>query len=630
MSRTNPDRSPVSVSTPALRENTGYVTPEEAGTLTEEPGVYLMKDARGTVIYVGKAKNLKKRVSSYFQKSHNADSELKTRLMVGNVAIIDYVRVGSETEALILEANLIKEYRPRYNIQYKDNKFYPFVKVTAREDFPRIVFTRETRKDGARYFGPFTSARAVRSYIDVVQRIFQIRTCVEMPRKECLNYHIKRCTGPCIGKITREEYREQVRLASRLLDGETGDLIRELDQQMREASAARLYEKAQIVKNKIDAIRLFEAGQNVYLPSGINADFIGLASRMGKVNFVAVIVRNGRMVGKRSYTASLQVEEDLSDVLAGFILEYWKNSDRKQSVFFLEPDYEGIVGELAGYFETAGAPGVRVQIAREDKHKALVNIARENAGLHLVQVLSKVERSESLKMLQDTLKLDTLPMRIEGFDVANILGTYPVASMVSFYAGKPDKSNYRHFRIKTRSAPDDFAMIAEAVTRRYRRLRDENAELPDLVLIDGGKGHLNAALEALAGLGVSLNVISLAKKNEEIYNPYDGKPLVLRKNSPALHVLQQVRDESHRFANAFYNRIKGRDLVSSVFDRIGGIGEKRRRALLAKLMDREVLRNLSEEKLRDIGFPKKTAALALAEIRRRFPDKAGGAEKDKT
>lgn len=600
-----------------LKENTGYIKPSEVHDLPDSPGVYLMKDKRGTVIYVGKANSLKKRVSSYFQKKTDTENNVKTRLLVENIHIIDYIKVANETEALILEANLIKEYQPRYNIDFKDNKFYPFVRVTAKDEFPRIVYTREQRKDGAKYFGPYTSSRAVRQYIDIVQRVFQLRTCVEMPKKECLNYHIKRCTGPCIGKISGEEYREQVRQAVELLSGGADALLEEMEKEMLKASRDQLYEKAQIFKEKIQAIRSFEDSQSVFLPKQIRADFIGLFTRMGLINFVVIIIRGGKMVGKRSYTASLQVEEDLADVLTSFILEYRKQSDRMQDTVYIAKEYEGIVAELNGYFRGIG-DDVAIAVAREERHKALVRMAVENAALHMTQVLSKVEISESLQTLQEHLKLDTLPMRIEGFDIANILGTFPVASLVSFYAGKPDKGNYRRFRIKTKTQADDFAMIHEAVFRRYKRLKEEGKEFPDLVLIDGGKGQLNAALEALAELDLHLNVISLAKKNEEIYDPYHERPLVLPKNSPALHVLQQVRDETHRFANAYYNKIKGKGMLSSVFDHIEGIGEKRKKIIIQKLLNYDIIRDLKEEDLVKEGLPARTASAVLKEIRARF------------
>ena len=599
-----------------LKENRGYVLPSEVGTLPESPGVYLMKNKEGIVIYIGKAKNLKKRVSNYFQ----SEKELKIRFLVINIAIIDYIKVSNESEALILEANLIKEYKPKYNVMFKDNKFYPFIKVTVRDDFPRIVFSRDERKDGSKYFGPYTSARSVRQYIDVIQRLFFIRTCVEMPKKECLNYHIKRCSGPCIHKITYEDYREQVKQALSFLSGDYGNLVSDLEAQMKSAAHDLLFEKAQLIKEKITAIRMFESTQSVFLDSNINADFIGLFTKMGKIIFVASIIRNGKMIGKRSYSATLQFEEDIDDILTNFIIEYSKQNDKNLTSIFIDGSYREIIEPLNVYFENINS-GIHLNTPHNENQKALIRMATENASLHLVQILSKVETSESLKLLQDVINLDTLPMRIEGFDIANILGENAVASMVSFYAGKPDKKNYRHYKIKTKSTPDDYAMINEVVYRRYKRLKEEGEEFPDLILIDGGKGQLNAAYKALSDLGVTLNIVSLAKKNEEIYNLFQDKPLVLNKNSAALHILQQVRDESHRFANSFYNKIKGDSNLESLFEKIPGIGKKRKQIILQKFLNHDIIKNLKTEDLIKEGIPGKIAEELLLKLKSKSSEK---------
>ncbi len=596
-----------------IQKMEGFVQPSEAGTLPDSPGVYLMKDKNGKVIYVGKAKSLKKRVSSYFQSG----KELKTYFLVENISLIDYIKVANEPEALILEANLIKEYQPKYNVMFKDNKFYPFIKVTVKDDFPRIVFSREERRDGSKYFGPYTSARSVRQYIDVVQRLFMIRTCFEMPGKACLNYHIKRCTAPCVHKVSYEDYREQVKAALLFLSGETGSLLEDLDAEMKKASGNLLFEKAQLIKEKISAIRLFEETQNVFFDANMNTDFIGLFTKMGKVIFVITIIRKGRMIGKRSYSASLQLDEDISDVMTNFIIEYSRKIDDKVKSFVIAEEYKDIVEPLNLYFEKIDI-NLKINIPRGERQRALIRMAVENASLNMAQMLSKVETSESLKLLQNTLELDTLPMRIEGFDIANILGKFAVASMVSFYAGKPDKKNYRHFKIRSKSTPDDFAMIHEAVFRRYKRLNEENGDFPDLILIDGGKGQLNAAQSALYELGIQLNVISLAKKNEEIYNLFQDKPIVPDKNSPALHILQQVRDESHRIANSFYNKTKDLSTLESIFEKIPGIGVKRKQIILKKFLNYDIIKNLKVQDLISEGIPEASSKKITEEIKKRF------------
>lgn len=600
------------LSSSEMRENRGYFQPADINKIPETPGVYLMKNQQGTIIYVGKAKNLKKRVSSYFQKK-DADRTLKTQLLVENITLIDTISVLNETEALLLEANLIKEYKPRYNVVFKDNKFYPFVKVTVQEAFPRIVFTREQKKDGARYFGPYVSARSVRQYIDVVQRIFKIRTCVEMPKKECLNFHINRCSGPCIMKIVQDEYRKQVNEAMEFLSGNYGELIGNLEKSMQEASRALLFEKAQILKEKIAAVKVFEQSQSVFLESKISADFIGIFTKMSRVVIVVTMIRSGRMIGKRSYSGVLQLEEEMEDVLARFLVEYADHSDKKQDLIIIDEDYRSIIKELNRVYRDKGY-AFQAAVPADDKQKALVRMAEENAALHLAQVISKVDTSESLKMLQKILELDTLPMRIEGFDIANILGQNAVASLVSFYAGNPDKKNYRRFKIKSKTTADDFAMIHEAVYRRYKRLKEEESDLPDLVLIDGGRGQLNAALEAISEAGVSLNLISLAKQNEEIYTPYLDDPIVLPKNSPALHVLQRVRDETHRFANDFYNRLKSKSMLDSLFKDIPEIGKKRTKIILQKFLSYDIIKKVRAEDLMKEGIPKETADLVIQKL----------------
>jgi excinuclease ABC subunit C len=328
------------------------------------------------------------------------------------------------------------------------------------------------------------------------------------------------------------------------------------------------------------------------------------------------------MIGKRSYTAAPQLDENITEILPAFIIEYQKQSDGEQEKIVIDPQYSEIIPELNAYFQELNQP-LKLAKPYGVKEASLIKMANENAMLHLSQILSKVETSESLKLLQNILELDALPMRIEGFDIANILGRNAVASMVSFYAGKPDKKNYRHFKIKTKETPDDPAMIHEAVFRRYRRLKDENLELPDLILIDGGKTQLNAAQEALSEAGINLNVISLAKKNEEIYNLYSEDPIVLEKNSPALHILQQVRDESHRFANSFYNRLKGKDLLESAFEKIEGIGEKRKKIIMQKFLNYDIINQVKLDDLIKEGLPRKSAEEVLKIIRKNIPDQGG-------
>ncbi len=581
-------------------ENKGYFTPLELENIPENAGVYIMKDFSGKVIYVGKAKNLKKRVLSYFQKKSNEN--IKTLSLVEKIEFIDTITVSNESEALILEANLIKEFKPRYNIQFKDNKFYPFIKVTINEKFPRVVFAREEKRDGSLYFGPYVSAKSVRQSIDLIQRLFLLRSCKRLPKKECLNYHIKRCSAPCIDKISEGEYKENVNKAIEFLKGEYRNLILEFEKKMKEFAKILDFEKAQIMKEKIEAIRVFEEGQNVFMAEDVNRDYIGLFLKWGRVVIVVSIIRNGKMVGKRSFSSEVYLDESEEDVLQQFLVNYLKNTESEVKEVVIDKKYENIIVELNNAFEKEGK---RILLPENSLEDSLIKMANENAALHFTQLWTKVDTSESLEYLRNALNLRKIPMRIEGFDVANIFGKHAVASVISFYGGKPDKSNYRRMKIRTQTTPDDFAMIYEAVYRRYDRLKKESKDLPDLILIDGGKGQLNAALSGLSDAGVSIDVVALAKKEEEIYLPSGEKPLTLPKNSPALHVLQQVRDETHRFANQYYRKLKMKEDMLSLFDGIKGIGKKRKRIIVQKFLKYDIIKNLKKEDLLEAGIPQK-------------------------
>lgn len=583
------------------------ISPSDIRHLPELPGVYLMKDKENTIIYIGKAINLRKRVSSYFQKE---EKTVKTATMVSQIHEIDYIITQNETEALLLEANLIKHHQPKYNVVFKDNKFYPYIKITIQEKFPRVVFARDQKKDESLYFGPYTSAAMVREYIDIIQRLFKIRTCRELPKRECLNYHIHRCSAPCIQKVTVEEYQEQMQNALRFLQGEYQKLIREFEEKMYEASKNLLFEKAQLYKEQIQIIRNFEETQSVYLDKNINADFVEIAIAQSKAVALVTLVREGKMIGKKSYSSDI-IDQNEEEILEQFLIGYLAENTPPSLV--LDPRWNNLVPRLENYLASE-KKHISISLASSREEKSLLHLAKENAHLHLMQLLSRIESSQALYELQEVLDLDVLPMRIEGFDIANLLGQQAVASLVSFYGGKPDKSNYRHYKIRTKATPDDFAMIHEAVFRRYKRLIEEQKELPDLVLIDGGKGQLNAALSALAELGISLNVIALAKKNEEIYTPYSDTPLILPKNSPALHVLQRVRDETHRFANSFYNRLKEKSLLSSLFDGIPGIGPKRKKILTQKLASHPSL-DFSAEELISLGIPPSAVDEVLSRLK---------------
>lgn len=584
-----------------IKENIAIFTPQEINNIPEHFGVYIMKDSSGNIIYVGKAKNLKKRISSYFQRKH----DIKTASLVENIAFIDIISVNNESEALILEANFIKQYKPKYNVQFKDNKFYPFIKIT-NEKFPRIVFAREEKRDGSLYFGPYISAKSVRDSIDIIQKIFQLRVCKVLPKKECLYYHINMCSAPCIKKISEIEYNKNVEKAIKFLNGDYQKLIQQLTKEMKEKAKELLFEEAQKIKEKIDSIKVFEESQNVFLNKEISRDYIGIFSKWGKSVIVVSRVRNGKMVGKQSFSGTVYFEENEEDILRHFLLEYKNDVD-----IVIDEKFKDLASEL-----NSTNTQRKILIADNITESSIIKIANENAALHFSQLWTKVDVSEHLDTLKEAIGLSKIPIRIEGFDIANILGEYAVASVISFYNGKPDKKNYRHMRIKNKNSPDDFAMIYEAVYRRYDRLKKENKELPDLILIDGGKGQLNAALKALNELELNIDTISLAKENEEIFVPFKSEPIILPKNSPALHILQQVRDETHRFANSFYNKIKNKAELSSIFDEIEGIGKKRREIIMQNFLNYDIIKNLKKEDLIKAGLPVKVAIKVYEKLKK--------------
>ncbi|MCX7821752.1 MAG: excinuclease ABC subunit UvrC [Brevinematales bacterium] len=587
-----------------IKENIAIFTPEEINEIPETFGVYIMKDSSGNIIYVGKARNLKKRVSSYFQKRQ----DIKTASLVENIAFIDIISVTNESEALILEANLIKQYKPKYNIQFKDNKFYPFIKIT-NDKFPRIVFAREEKRDGSLYFGPYISAKLVRDSIDIIQKTFQLRVCKTLPKKECLYYHINMCSAPCIKKISEEDYRKNVKRAIEFLNGEYKKLISQLTEEMKEKAKELKFEEAQKIKEKIEAITVFEDSQNVFLNKEISRDYIGIFSKWGKSVIVVSRVRNGKMVGKQSYSGTVYFEENEDDILRHFLLEY--RNDNIDVV--VDGKFKELVAEL-----NKGIKEKKFFTSDDSVENSIVKISTENAALHFSQLWTKVDASENLDKLKEVLGLKNIPIRIEGFDIANILGEFAVASVVSFYNGKPDKKNYRHMKIRSKNSPDDFAMIYEAVYRRYDRLKRENKDFPDLILIDGGKGQLNAALKALNELELKVDVVSLAKENEEIFLPFKSEPIRLPKNSPALHILQQVRDETHRFANSFYNKIKNKSELRSIFDEIKGIGKKRREIIMQKFLNYDIIKNLKKEDLIKASLPENVATEVYEKLKKFF------------
>jgi excinuclease ABC subunit C len=577
---------------------------EKLKSLPARPGVYLMKDGRDRILYVGKAKVLRNRVRSYFQKL-DARTQPKVSALVQRIRDFDYVVTASEVEALILEGNLIKQHKPRYNVLLKDDKTFPFIKVTD-EPFPQVVVTRKILKDGARYFGPYTNGKAMRRTLELIRKVFPLRTCTNAKLwpsldRPCLDYYIHRCPGPCKGHIGREGYEEIVQQVCQFLSGKKKDLVHQLKERMAQASHNLQFELAARIRDQIAAIDGAVIRQHVMTYEEVDRDVIGYARDGTDVCMAVLQVREGKLLGKEHFFMTAPEETPEAETLSAFMTQYYMTAQLLPREILLpcEPDDADALTQWLGV-----QAGVKIALAvpqRGDK-AALVRMAAQNAELQLsAHALKKAETRERMSVppavqaLQEDLKLPHPPRRIETFDISNIQGSDPVASMVCFTDGRPRKSEYRKFGIKEVVGPNDFAMLREVVGRRYRRLLDEEGPLPDLVLIDGGKGQLSSAKEVLDELGlVDLPVIGLAKRLEEVFLPDEPEPVLIPKTSPSLKLLMQARDEAHRFALTFHRERRGRRMVRSELDGIPGIGPKRKQTLL-KVFG-------SVERLRDAGL----------------------------
>ncbi len=568
-------------------------------TLPALPGVYLMKDSSGDIIYVGKAKSLDKRVRQYFQSKRNLSP--KTVTLVRHIDDIDYIVTDSEIDALVLEANLIKKYRPRYNIRLKDDKRYPYVKVTVNSAFPRIFLTRKRLMDGALYFGPYTNAKAIRTTLDLISRIFMLRRCRKKiePGKSrpCLNYHIKRCMGPCREGLDKEEYRKRVMEAVRFLKGETSGILKELEAKMRSLAEAQDYESAAEVRDQIESVKYLSEQQ--IATSGIDDRDVLAAVSDGKTIYIQVFyVRHGSMVGKADFTLlGADVSENIEESMAQFVKQYYQDSPIPPEILvqYELPEKELIVRWLC---QRSGRD-VKVHVPQRGEKKKLIEMAERNAHMSMRMAQLKPAPSESaitaLEELQKVLSLDSLPLHIEGFDISNISGTNAVGSMVYFENGIPANNKYRQHNIKTVKGIDDFAMMAEVVHRRYSRLIKNNEPMPDLILIDGGPGQVSAAKSSTDALGLNIPLIGLAKRFEHIITTKKGpdEVIILPHTSSALKMLMHIRDEAHRFAVSSHRRRRSASLTHSELDSIPGVGPSRKRVLLENFDSIDKIRSAS-------------------------------------
>ena len=553
---------------------------EKLALLPDRPGVYLMKDAQGKIIYVGKAINLKNRVRSYFQSSRNHSPKVKS--MVSRIADLETVITGSEIEALILECNLIKKHRPRYNISLRDDKSFPYIKVTLNEEFPRLHPTRRVQKDGGRYFGPYTDSGAMHETIKLLRRLFPIRTCrsMDVPRP-CLQFHIKRCQAPCAGLVDAKTYGEMIQSVCLFLEGRSDAVARNLRKQMEQAAEDLQFEQAAQLRNQLMAVEKVTEKQNIVTGSG-DQDVLGLARSAFGACVQVLFVRAGKMVGQERFMLSGSEQEEDNAVLSAFIQQYYSRASfipREILLPFSLTEHELINSWLNEQKEGK----VELVVPKRGTKKDLLSMAAGNAAEALSQQEAKSESHEAkttgaVAELGRYLGFGRDPVRIECFDISHIQGAETVASMVVFENGEPKKDDYRRFKLRTvEGKPDDFRSMEEVVSRRY--IDADPASLPDLVIIDGGKGQLNAALAIIRGAGWTMPVVGLAKEFEHIFREGESDPVILPRHSQALYLVQRVRDEAHRFAITYHRKLRAKRNMVSVLDHISGIGPKRRKAL---------------------------------------------------
>ncbi|HEY3294310.1 MAG TPA: excinuclease ABC subunit UvrC [bacterium] len=591
--------------------------------LPDSPGVYLFKDDQGKVIYIGKALVLRNRVRQYFQSGH--DGRYQFDHLVKRIADVEVIATDTELEALILENNLVRDRKPRYNIDLRDDKSFPFLRV-SNEPFPRVFLTRHPVLDGSRYFGPYSDLYHLKGLIRVLRSMLKIRTCnlpltedaVAQGRfKACLEFHIGRCNAPCIGNETMAEYARRVRDFVDVVSGKGNDVVRRLNQEMQRLSDDLKFEQAAQLRDWLSALEMLTERQKVISPEPVNRDVFGLKIEDDLGSAVVLQIRNGRMLGRLDYRLNHLKEQEPGEILESAIEHYYSDPVSMPDEIFLPfavPDQD----LLAQWLRERAGGKVDIRIPERGDKAHLVELAERNAELCLQGYrLSRDVKDrvpQSLRELQKQLSLSKLPDEIIAFDISTLMGTDKVASMVMFREGKPARSQYRVFKIRTVEGMDDFASMHEVVGRRFARLQRENKPFPDLVLIDGGKGQLAAAGEALAELGiVDQPIIGLAKRLEEVYLPGDSEPQNIPKTSSALKLLQQIRDEAHRFAITYHRKLRRKRSLQSLLDEIDGVGPARRQIIFSHF---GTVRNLQEATLEQIesvdGIPKAVAAQIFA------------------
>jgi len=588
-------------------------------SLPTKPGIYQFIDKKGKILYVGKAINLRNRVRSYFQKSRFLDPRLN--IMVKKLSDLEFIVTDSEVEALILEANLIRQYKPRYNINLKDDKSYPYIRITA-EDFPQVFPTRRIVRDGSSYFGPYTNVKDMRNALATLKRIFAVRSCkynltpetIEKKKVDlCLDYYIKKCKGPCQGLQDKEEYLQIIENVKEFLRGRTSHLQKELETEMQAMSGRQEFEEAARIRDKIEILEKYRNSQKIVMSDARDRDIFAMASEDDDACAVIFKIREGKVINRVHYYLDSVLHKKSNEVLEQFINQYYTRTEELPNEILVIEEIER-QSVIEKWLSSRSDRPVKIIQAKAGEKKKLVMMCEKNARYLLEELkLQKMKARNFIphvvNSLQRDLRLPIPPRRIECFDISNIQGRDPVASMVCFIDGRPKKSEYRKFSIQTKSTPDDFAMMREVIYRRYTRLLNENKELPDLIVIDGGKGQLSSALSVLNELRIKdQSIIGLAKRLEEVFLPGLSDPQMLPKTSSSLKLLQHVRDEAHRFAITYHRQKRKKRTLHSELDNIQGVGPKRRNDLLKKFGSIKKLKELNLEELKQEGnLPEKIA-----------------------
>ena len=577
------------------------VVAEKLKLLPEKPGVYLMKNKRGQIIYVGKAIKLKNRVRQYFQSSRNHSA--KTIAMVSHIEDFETIITDNELEALILECNLIKKHHPKYNIMLRDDKTYPYLKITLNEQYPRLTTTRRVIKDGSKYFGPYTNITAMKETVKLLRRLFPLRTCKHLGERPCLEYHIKRCLAPCARLVKEDVYNEMVHSVCLFLEGKTEDIEKNLTAKMQNLAQNLEFEMAGKIRDQLLAIRQVTEKQKILTDTG-NMDAIGMATSPYGICMQVFFVRSGKILGRNQFLMTGDMEDNKENALSAFLKQYYNDAVFIPAEILLPQDIKE-TALLEKWLAEEKSVKTKIITPKRGVKKDIVEMANENAVKYLQDQENKLKDKMARSIgavydLQKYLHLTKPPMRMECFDISHIQGSETVASMVVFQDGKPDKESYRRFKINsTEGKPDDFMSMREVTMRRYGKATAK--EMPDLIIIDGGKGQLSSALEIIRGAGhLTVPVVGLAKQFEYIFTEHSFEPVILPRQSDALYLVQQIRDEAHRFAITYHRNLRTKRNKVSLLDNIAGVGAKRRKALFDRFENIANIKNATVEELSSV------------------------------